>query len=171
MNLETTQRGFKIIDFQDRYGVACSMQKSSLATEDCIWLGCNEPNARVLKPGEGWVAVELPAECMTSTRMHLTQQQVGELLPHLQAFVRTGDLETKPPTKRQLWRRVARLAGELIVGSGLKTDYLLPEARMFNSDDPAENIRDLISRSRYLGDCARLTDKLEAALKAWEAAP
>lgn len=79
--------------------------------------------------------------------------------------------ERKPPTKRQLWRRVTRLAGELIVGNGLQSNYLLPKANLFNSDEPSENIRGLIKHARYLGDCARRIAKLEAALKAWEAAP
>lgn len=80
-------------------------------------------------------------------------------------------VQSKPPTKRQLWRRVTRLAGELIVGNGLQSNYLLPTANLFNSDDPAENIRGLIKHARYLGDCARLIAKLEAALAAYEAAP
>jgi hypothetical protein len=68
MNIEKTERGFDIIEFLDRYGNGCSLQKSSLATEDCIWLGVNE------------------------SRMHLTQGQVKALLPYLQRFVDTGEL-------------------------------------------------------------------------------
>jgi hypothetical protein len=68
MNIEKTERGFDIIEFLDRYGVECSLQKSSLATEDCIWLGVNE------------------------SRMHLTQGQVKALLPYLQRFVDTGEI-------------------------------------------------------------------------------
>ncbi|MCA3269227.1 MAG: hypothetical protein ACK5XX_05330 [Holosporales bacterium] len=71
MNIEKTERGFDIIEFLDRYGNGCSLQKSSLATEDCIWLG---------------VDTEPPA------RMHLTQGQVKALLPYLQRFVDTGEI-------------------------------------------------------------------------------
>lgn len=61
-------RGFLKGKFKDRYGVECSIQKSSLATEDCIWLGT------------------------VVDRMHLTQEMVAELLPLLQHFVETGEL-------------------------------------------------------------------------------
>ena len=61
-------RGFLKGKFNDRYGVECSIQKSSLETEDCIWLGT------------------------VVDRMHLTQEMVAELLPLLQHFVETGEL-------------------------------------------------------------------------------
>jgi hypothetical protein len=71
--VKTTSRGFTIGEFKDRYGKPCSIQKSSLASEPCIWLGVKE-------------ALGEPS------RMHLTQQQVADLLPLLQHFVETGDL-------------------------------------------------------------------------------
>lgn len=64
----TTNRGFTLITFRDQRGVECSLQKSSAANYNCIWLGT--PN----------------------NRMHLTQDQVRELLPLLQHFVDTGKL-------------------------------------------------------------------------------
>ncbi len=60
-------RGFLRGEFKDRNDAVCSIQKSSIATEDCIWLGCER-------------------------RMHLTQAMVADLLPLLQHFVATGDL-------------------------------------------------------------------------------
>jgi len=36
MKKTTTGRGFQYIEFEDRYGHKCSLQKSSLATEDAI---------------------------------------------------------------------------------------------------------------------------------------
>jgi hypothetical protein len=66
--LSPTQRGFLRAEFTDRYGEKCSIQKSSLAFEDCIWLGVNEH------------------------RMHLTQEQAKALIPHLHHFVKTGEL-------------------------------------------------------------------------------
>lgn len=69
--MRTTNRGFAIADFRDSCDAPCTIQKSSLASEDCIWLG-------VHKPG--------------SDRMHLTQEQVADLLPLLQRFVETGEL-------------------------------------------------------------------------------
>jgi len=90
--LKKTKRGFNIRVFRDYYRVACSLQKSSLATKNCIWLGCEEANPRVCKPGQGWVPVEMPEGTLCDTRMHLTQEQVKRLLPHLIKFVLTGNI-------------------------------------------------------------------------------
>ena len=103
-----TSRGFRIDKFVDRYGHACSLQKSSLATEDAVWFGIDDPMPQImssdavklgrvdlLTPGEpvvGWVPWTLPDEVQISTRMHLTQAQVKALLPALQHFVKTGQL-------------------------------------------------------------------------------
>jgi hypothetical protein len=92
MTITYTARGFSKIDFTDHYDVACSLQKSSLATEDAIWLGCNHANPRKLIPGNGWHPVEMPAEYVADTRMHLTREQVARLLPILQHFVATGEV-------------------------------------------------------------------------------
>lgn len=73
LTMTFTERGFAVAEFIDRYGFACSIQKSSIATEDCIWLGVNDQ------------------------RMHLTQEQVAALLPLFQHFVTTGELPC-PPT-------------------------------------------------------------------------
>ena len=72
MKIEQTQRGFDYTKFKDKYGNLCSLQKSSLATEDCIWLGIDNPKV--------------------DGRMHLSRDQVAELLPILQKFVETGEL-------------------------------------------------------------------------------
>lgn len=71
MEIKTTNRGFQLIKFSDSYGVPCSLQKSSAASQDKIWLGCDNAEAR----------------------MHLTRQQVAKLLPYLERFVASGDLE------------------------------------------------------------------------------
>lgn len=70
MKITTTQRGFEIAKFKDQSGRECSIQKSSDATRDCIWLGYAD----------------------TNDRMHLTVKQVEKLLPLLQNFVNTGNL-------------------------------------------------------------------------------
>lgn len=92
MKAKKTMRGFAYGEFQDRSGVQCSLQKSSLATEDAIWIGCNNANPRQLIPGEGWVSIQMPEGYVADTRMHLTQKQVKALLPHLQKFVETGNI-------------------------------------------------------------------------------
>lgn len=77
--LEPTPRGFARGDFTDRDGQACSIQESSLADEDCIWLGCNEGAHH-----------HITGDCLA--RMHLTREQVEALLPLLKTFVETGYL-------------------------------------------------------------------------------
>lgn len=71
LKMKKTERGFALCEFVDRYGEACSIQKSSLATEDCIWLGTNSVGV---------------------SRMHLTRKQVEDLLPLLIRFVESGEL-------------------------------------------------------------------------------
>lgn len=92
MKKEKTNRGFDFMEFTDRYGVVCSLQKSSLATEDCIWLGCCDANPRHLVPGKGWTPIDMPDEYVANTRMHLTQEMVKVLLPYLKKFAETGEL-------------------------------------------------------------------------------
>jgi len=65
-----TNRGFVRYEFDDRYGEPCSLQESSLAFEDAIWLGTNKDG----------------------NRMHLTKEHVAEILPILQHFMDTGKL-------------------------------------------------------------------------------
>jgi hypothetical protein len=103
LKMERTERGFVIGEFKDRGGLKCSVQKSSTAGEDCIWLGVHEDRLDVcLGNGRGWVQPnlkELVAEkypgnagILLNTRMHLSRGQVRQLLPLLRHFVETGDL-------------------------------------------------------------------------------
>lgn len=63
-----TDRGFARFEWRDRYGQHCRLSKSSLATEDCVWLG--EQNES----------------------MHLTRKQAGELAVLLAYFAENGEL-------------------------------------------------------------------------------
>ena len=98
MQKSKTHRGFAITSFEDRNGVSCSIQKSSLATEDAIWIGCNDPGVkRCPRDNTGWHDVDLAAifpgqDVVVNTRMHLTRDQVKELLPILRHFAKTGEL-------------------------------------------------------------------------------
>jgi hypothetical protein len=83
---ELTERGFIIGSFIDQMGQPCSIQESSAATEQCIWLGL----LKGMHTEKG--------ECYA--RMHLTQEQAGQLIPLLQHFVETGSLPAKKPRKR-----------------------------------------------------------------------
>lgn len=99
-----TVRGFANIEFIDLYGSECSIQKSSLATEDAIWFGCDDPNPQILAKyankynikcdqNTGWVKYPIPEEVLINTRMHLTRDQVKDILPILQKFVDTGEID------------------------------------------------------------------------------
>jgi hypothetical protein len=92
MKAKKTLRGFSRIEFKDRNGIECSLQKSSIATEDCIWLGCNKANPVHMVPGAGWQPCPMPSEYVANTRMHLTRSQVKKLLTILLKFVETGEI-------------------------------------------------------------------------------
>ncbi len=102
-----TQRGFSLGEFEDQYGNKCSIQKSSIATRDCIWLGIDDPGPQIMSSDairlglrertyderdNGWVPYDIPKEVQVSTRMHLSREDVKKLLPLLQKFAETGSL-------------------------------------------------------------------------------
>lgn len=80
MKIQFNNRNFAYAEFEDRYKQKCSIQKSSLAFEDCIWLGVDVG-----------IPVELGGDGELG-RMHLTQEMAAELIPILQRFVNTGEL-------------------------------------------------------------------------------
>lgn len=103
MDKKKTNRGFSLINFIDRYGKECSLQKSSLAFEDCVWFGIDDPDPKIMasragahglytKENCGWIPYPVPSEVSLSTRMHLTRKQVFSLLPHLIKFIITGNI-------------------------------------------------------------------------------
>lgn len=92
-----TNRGFKLIEFTDCYDAKCNIQKSSLATEDAIWLGVEDANPQIMaskvkKNGVGWVKYSIPEDVLLTTRMHLTREQVRDLISILKRFVDTGEI-------------------------------------------------------------------------------
>lgn len=98
-----TNRGFKLGEFTDRYGVKCSIQESSLATEAAIWFGVDDVDPQIMasdakklgiptKETTGWVKYNVPDEVLFNDRMHLTQEMVRELLPTLEYFAKHGCL-------------------------------------------------------------------------------
>ncbi|MCH6573728.1 MAG: hypothetical protein IH795_00780 [Bacteroidetes bacterium] len=100
---KTNERGFKYQGRADLYGYQYSIQNSSLATDDAIWFGIDDPKPQIMasqakslgvetKETTGWIPFPIPAEVLLSTRMHLNREQVAELLPVLQHFVDTGAL-------------------------------------------------------------------------------
>lgn len=93
-----TSRGFAFIEFEDAYGTPCTIQKSSLATEDAIWLGAKEIGLKQFTPYQGgWKDVPTPSDphgtsYIANNRMHLTREQVANLLPILARFAETGEV-------------------------------------------------------------------------------
>lgn len=99
--VETTNRGFSVIDFTDHNGVECSLQQSSAIdlSEDCdaggsfLWLGCNkaEPKYFVPNGNPSWRPVEMPKDYVANTRMHLDRKHAAMLIRQLQSWLDTGD--------------------------------------------------------------------------------
>lgn len=96
--MKYTERGFALHSFTDRNGITCSLQESSLATEDAIWLGATEIGLKRFEPFIGWSDVVLNSKAgsvsyIANNRMHLTREQVSLLIPVLQRFVDTGKID------------------------------------------------------------------------------
>lgn len=99
MAIGSTARGFALATFVDGNGVGCSLQKSSAAEEDFIWLGVDDPEPKIFPgDGTGWHPYPLPENVQCNTRMHLTREQVAAFLPALEHFVNTGEL---PPAEER----------------------------------------------------------------------
>jgi hypothetical protein len=74
-----------------------------LATDDAIWLGVNDANPQIMASQAsaygvvtnetcGWVPYPIPEPVSLTTRMHLSRQQVAEMIPILKRFVETGEI-------------------------------------------------------------------------------
>ena len=95
--MRTTARGFALHNFKDANDIECTLQKSSSAMADKIWLGASDIGLKRFEPGIGWSNVELKSDphgvhYVANNRMHLTQEQVRKLLPLLTKFAETGEL-------------------------------------------------------------------------------
>ena len=100
---EFNVRGFRGLNFKDYYGHSCSIQDSSLATEDAIWLGLDGASPKVLHGHAkslgvdtdatcGWVDYPIPEQVFLNTRMHLNKEQASHLIKVLQRFVDNGTI-------------------------------------------------------------------------------
>jgi len=70
------EKGLSKISFEDDYKQQCSLQRSNAALENKVWLGVEKDiNGKIV-----------------NGRMHLTQEQVRDILPYLQKFADTGEL-------------------------------------------------------------------------------
>lgn len=99
---EHTERGFPIVRFNDFYGTKCSIQNSSLADEDALWIGVSDAEPKVLASQArrfgvettettGWVPFPVPEDILLTTRMHLNRDQVECLINHLEQWLETGE--------------------------------------------------------------------------------
>jgi hypothetical protein len=93
-----THRGFDLYIGKDYNDKQFSIQKSSIATNNLIWLGIDFAEPKILaskteKGGTGWVDYLIPEDVSFTTRMHLTRDQVKEILPILKKFVKTGEIK------------------------------------------------------------------------------
>jgi hypothetical protein len=91
--LQSTERGFSYHKFKDSYGHQCTLQESS-SVSPRIWLGIDKPELTVFEDDSmgKYIVTSLPKNWMVDTRMHLSPEQVRELLPLLQKFADTGEL-------------------------------------------------------------------------------
>lgn len=134
MNHSKTPRGFRICTFKDLSGNACSIQESSLATENAIWFGCDDIGLKKFEPGGGWSNVKLEQNFphgvshIANTRMQLDQKTVRMLLPILQHFADTGelpeieDLKTEEQEYAQCIAELEALGVSINEGSGGNID-------------------------------------------------
>lgn len=100
MLVNNTGRGFQVASFLDANGEECSLQQSSAIGREeddgtgepgsfMLWLGIDRVQPR---SGPPWKDVPIPADCMSSGRMHLDRNQVKELVAHLRRWLKTGSL-------------------------------------------------------------------------------
>ena len=96
-----TVRGFSTVEFQDDYGVECSIQISP-ACEPHIWLGVDNPKPIIMWKdakalgldlecnSRGWCDYPLLDTAHIFARMHLTRKQSFELALRLIKFAFVG---------------------------------------------------------------------------------
>ncbi len=103
MKLQYSSRGFAYYEFTEVNGDVCNIQKSSIAMEDCIWLGSKTIGLKGFIPygNPSWRDVTEDQirekfgfqDIIANNRMHLNREQVAALLPILQKFVDTGEID------------------------------------------------------------------------------
>ena len=98
-----TERGFDLIEFKDSDGNQCTIQKSSSAKEDKVWIGISSAQATIFaseaakqgyptNAGQGWIDFYIPEEVIIPTKMLLNKKQAASIINTLQKFVNTGDI-------------------------------------------------------------------------------
>jgi hypothetical protein len=97
-NDDSTERGFSTSTFRDYYDQGCSMQESSLCSPRCLWLGVDDTNPQILASNAekygiktnktvGWIPYPVPPDVLISSRMHLDEDSVKDLIKKMQEWV------------------------------------------------------------------------------------
>lgn len=109
----TTERGFGKLLFLDHYNKKCSLQMSSASSDECVWLGIEDAEPRILTTDAirlgmikdkdaprncfgdpcGWIEYSVPQEVSFTTRMHLTREQAKQLALKLLEFALCGTIK------------------------------------------------------------------------------
>lgn len=89
-------RGFKVIEFKDIYENELSIQESP-NDKNSLLLNINDNNPSIMKSDpidntEEWIDYSIPEDTYVNIRIHLSKEQIKELIPILQRFVDTGEL-------------------------------------------------------------------------------
>lgn len=132
-NVTRTCRGFELLEFKDRYGVACSLQASNLAVlakpgTSAVWLGVEDANPQVLATEAhlagihtnetcGWIPFKLPDAVRCTTRMHLDRGQVEALIAHLQRWLEKDTFELPPALPTPARARLVHEAREFALAA------------------------------------------------------
>lgn len=139
--IKTEQCSYTV--FKDNNGEEYLLIKPSLDPKDVIYLGIHKPNPQLLVKGQGWRPYDLPEDVHVSTLMHLTQEQVKELLPHLQAFVETGEIEVQEKkSKKYIYNYCVEFLGRPTHASGCIT-----RSTAIESDEDYLQVRECIKAS------------------------
>lgn len=112
MEINKTSRNFDFGKFEDLNHNQCSIQASSLASEDAIWLGIDDPNLVVFENESkgAYIKTVMPNNFMVNARMHLNRDQVALILPLLISFAENGTLHSDLSNKEdQLDYMISRL--------------------------------------------------------------
>lgn len=86
-----TNRGFTLAEFEDAYNQTCSIQDSS-SDAPHIWFGVDDMLESRGMPAQQPYSKYGSTYVHVNARMHLSPEQVGELLPVLAFFAEYGRL-------------------------------------------------------------------------------
>lgn len=106
-NVSKTNRYFDIIEFEDMYGECCSIQTSSNAESEAVWVGITKVQPIIMAIDldlnfGGWVKYPIPENVVINSRMHLNRDQAKEIAKILFDFAETGEIiKTKILDKKE----------------------------------------------------------------------